>query len=250
MLRVVLKSALLPPSSSFACALLGLLTWRRFPRAARGLVGLALGSLWLLSTPVVAAWLIAPLQTCPPLPHRGDLGDAHAQAIVVLSADHGVPGAEYGGPTIGAMTLERVRYAASLHRRTGLPILVAGGTAPGSGSAAATAMKRVLEQEFGADVRFVEDRSLDTWENAAFSASILNRVGIRRVFLVTHAWHIPRARSAFERFGLDVVAAPTGFERPPEYGIRHFIPSAGALERSRFALHEYLGGAAYRFRSP
>jgi hypothetical protein len=35
---------------------------------------------------------------------------------------------EYGGDTLGRLTLERVRYGARVAKKTGLPVLVAGGS--------------------------------------------------------------------------------------------------------------------------
>ena len=35
---------------------------------------------------------------------------------------------EYGGDTLGRLTLERLRYGAMLAKRTGLPVMVSGGT--------------------------------------------------------------------------------------------------------------------------
>ena len=87
---------------------------------------------------------------------------------------------------------------------------------------------------------------------------MLGDLGIRRVFLVTHAWHMPRALEVFEKAGVDAVPAPTGFvhkdpiragfgfEDRSTYG--DWLPNAGALLKSYFALHEYLGRVWYRLR--
>jgi uncharacterized SAM-binding protein YcdF (DUF218 family) len=54
----------------------------------------------------------------------------------------------------------------------------------------------------GAVVR--ERASLDTRDNARFTAASCARRGIGRVALVTCGWHLPRARARFEAEGLEV----------------------------------------------
>jgi hypothetical protein len=49
----LLKSLILPPPGPLLLAMLGVLLLGRRPRLARGCLIFALGSLWLLSTPVV-----------------------------------------------------------------------------------------------------------------------------------------------------------------------------------------------------
>ena len=78
-------------------------------------------------------------------------------------------------------------------------------------------------------VRWVEAQSLSTYENAQLSTRMLQQAGIGKIYLVTHAWHMPRATSAFEAAGMQVVPAPTRFATtgPLEFG--DFLPRAKAL---------------------
>ena len=168
------------------------------------------------------------------------------RAIVVLSA--GLAASRFGGgaDTVGPLTMERIRFAARLHRDTGLPILVSGGVARGGAVSVAAAMEDALMTDFRVPVRWVEDASRNAYENAQFSAAILRRANIRTSYLVTHGWHMPRARKAFEGTGLNVVSAPAGFTRV-ESGIAasDLIPRTRALAKSAYALHELFGGLWY-----
>ena len=115
-------------------------------------------------------------------------------------------------------------------------------------------MRRVLEGEYGIAVAGVEDQSQNTNENAKLSRGMLERDGIDRVLLVTHAWHMPRAVEAFERAGTQVTPAPTYFihkEGPEreEADYRDWLPSAGAFSVSYFALHEWIGQAWYQLKA-
>jgi uncharacterized SAM-binding protein YcdF (DUF218 family) len=107
--------------------------------------------------------------------------------------------------------MDRLRYAAWLHRQTGLPVIPSGGRAPEDGVSEAELARRALEQELGARVLAVEDRSRSTQQNAAFSRELLQQLGIERVFLVTHAWHMPQALASFRKAGVHAIPAPTLF---------------------------------------
>jgi uncharacterized SAM-binding protein YcdF (DUF218 family) len=147
---------------------------------------------------------------------------------------------------VGRFTLQRVRYAAALHRRTGLPVLTSGGVPARDVEPIAESMARTMEQELGATVRWRENRSADTWENARFSADLLREAGVRRILLVTHAFHMPRALHCFRAQGLEVVAAPTAFRGPAWEDLRSLKPSWSGMRDSSLALHEHLGMLWYR----
>ena len=180
---------------------------------------------------------------------------AGAGAIVVLAAGRLRNAPEYGSRDIpDYVALARLRYAAHLQRRTGLPVLVSGGTAgtPSAGErpySLADAMATALRADFGVPVQWVEARSRDTAENAAYSAAQLRAGEVRRVLLVTDAMHMARARAAFERAGLEVVDAPTMFFSGQARSIHAWVPSAEGLRRSWYAIYELIGTVWYRLRA-
>jgi uncharacterized SAM-binding protein YcdF (DUF218 family) len=227
--------ALLPPASLALLAFLLLLARRRR-------FGLWLLAAFLaLGTSVVAAGLASGLTVPEPTP------GPEPAAIVILSAD-GVIMPKPLPLEAGGLTLERVRAGAALHRRTGLPILVSGGLFLGDPTPLAAAMTRVLQDDFQIPVRWQEDRSLDTWQNAEFSARMLREAGITRVYLVTHAWHMRRAMLAFRHFGLDPVPAPVRPGNDFRWSWDMLIPRAAAWQASYYALHEWVGLAFYALR--
>ena len=97
-------------------------------------------------------------------------------------------------------------------------------------------------------VAWSDDRSRTTYENAVYTARLLNTDRVTSVVIVTHAWHLPRALWAFERVGLKPLPwpAPRTFIRLRR--VDDFLPSIAALHDSSFALHEMIGGAYYRLR--
>jgi uncharacterized SAM-binding protein YcdF (DUF218 family) len=244
-LASLIKPLLLPPAVLLLLLLAGLLLRRRWRVAGSAIACGAAGLLYLLSTPIVGGWLLRSQQTAPVLQAEA-ARTSGAGAIVVLGGDQVREQPEYGGDTVGEITLERLRWAARLQRVTGLPLLVAGGLLPHFTTPHGAAMAEALQTDFRVPVRWQETRSRTTQENAAFSAEILRAEGIRRVLLVTTAWHMPRAVQAFRVAGLDPVAAPTAFVVPGPVQWTSFLPAPGGLQASQWAIHEIFGRVWYR----
>jgi len=234
---------LLPPSGPLLVILAGLAlcSWR--PKVGRLIAMLGAITLWLASTPLVTSLLILEFGSNRPV----NLDEAkRAQAIVVLGAGLRRQAAEFGGDTLGVLTLERVRYAATLARQTGLPILVTGGTPPHASHSEAELMSEALEGEFGTQVRWVESQSKNTHENAIRSAGLLHKDGVRRVVLVTHSFDAPRARRRFEQAGLGALSAPTQVPAITEWELKSLFPSANALSDCFYLGYESLAWLADR----
>lgn len=241
----LLSVFLMPPFSVIVLGATGFLLLKRRPELGKLMVLSALALLYLLSIPFVAEALLQRLETPP---ERSPF-DNDAQAIVVLGGGTYYQAPEYGDDTVGRYSLQRIRYAAELHRRTGKPILATGGTPPGSKSSEATQMKAVLEKEFRVSVKWTEGASRNTRENAYKSFAILNGDGIKRIALVTHAWHMPRAAREFEQAGFEIVPAATAYTTRYKTDIFAFIPTAAALQKSSLFFHEVIGIAWYRLTS-
>ncbi len=206
------------------------------------ILGIATALLIALSLPLTAHELMAALERYPAVvtPARGSNAP---QAIVVLGGGRYTEAPEYGGDTVNSDALVRLRYAARLHRQTGLPILVTGGALFDERAAEAELMSEALTRDFNVPVKWTEVRSRDTAENALYTRELLRAAGIKRVYLVTQAYHMRRAVQAFVHVGLDPVPAPTGFTTldRSDYRVFGYLPSANALRNSSRALHERAG---------
>jgi len=243
----IAANLILPPSNLFLLGGIGWLLRKRKPKLGKSLMALSVALLFALSMPIVANNLMRLLeQDIHPLQPSDTQA---AEAIVILGGGvyHDAP--EYGADTINGLTLERLQYGAYLQRQTGLPILVTGGR-PEGGVPEGEMMRRTLEQEFKVPVRWAETRSFDTAQNAQFSAAILKAAGIHKVLLVSHAWHLPRARIEFEKQGLSTTPAPTRFGFVPakrtDFDIFDYLPHARALLKSYYAMHEGVGIVWYK----
>lgn len=246
----IVEQLILPPGSVLLLLILGLIARRVFTgwlgniMIAAGLLMLFLLSLW-----PVAGELARPLQNILPL-SQAQLKSSEAGAIVILSAGRN-RGLEYGGEVIDETTLARVRYGAWLYQRSKLPVLVTGGVVHSRGQPLAALMKTALEREFATPVRWVEANSNTTYENALYSARILQAANIEHILLVTHAMHMRRSVAAFEKMGIKVTPAPTMYEYmtgfPPDQ-VNDYFPNASALNASTEALHEWFGLLWYWLR--
>lgn len=180
-IRYFIKQLLLPPG--IFLLLLALAWWfrRSRPRLAAVCFALGLGGMWLISLPVAVEWGARALESEPPLA-REDWSTLaqRADAIVVLGS-----GRERGDPAWGTdqptgIGLERQRYAARLAKASGLPVLTTGGLHYGTPPSEAALMAVSMQDDFGVTVRWKEERSRTTWENAQMSAEILLPEGIKR----------------------------------------------------------------------
>lgn len=235
----LLSAFLLPPLNFLILMLAGLLLSKRRPRLARGLLIFSFGLVWLVSTPYIAEGSLhlleshtAPLATPPS-------GNA---AIVILGGGSYFRAPEYQGlDTASEMTLPRLRYGARLQQESQLPILVSGGMPLGNEVSEAQQMRGALQQDFHATVRWTEDYSNNTFENARYSFQTLHKEGITRIYLVTHAWHMPRSAAAFRNAGFEVIEAPTAFTTRHHTDLWTFTPNADALRDSKHFFHEIIG---------
>jgi uncharacterized SAM-binding protein YcdF (DUF218 family) len=247
LLTNVAVSLLLPPLSLILLCVAGGVVRRRWPRIGNSISLGALLVLLILSTDAGARLIAAPLEalTRPMQSAKG----THGQAIVILGGGRMKDAPEYGGHDIpNSHTLARLAYGAKLHRETALPILVTGGTPDGAGESEAAVMARTLQEDFGSPVRWLEQGSNNTAENAQRSIQLLKQAGIQRILLVTDAMHMPRSHMIFKRYGFTVIPAPTRFLTSSPLSAADFIPRARALANSHYAMHEWIGLYWYRFR--
>jgi len=236
-LKLAILTLVLPPGGPLLLLAFGVLLLRRRPRTGRAMVIAGTAALWLLSLPVVVGALVTVLAGGRTLQASEALS---ADAIVILGGGTRPRAKEFGGDTLGRLTLERVRYGAVVARRTGLPVLVTGGSLESGVRPEADLMREALEAEFGVNVRWSDDQARDTGENALNSARILIPEDKRRIVLVMHGFDVRRAVRQFEAAGFNVLAAPTQIPSWGRPGIVDFLPSVGALYTSYYALYEAL----------
>ena len=240
---------LLPPGNLLLMVVIGLLWRSRRMFCVLAVFGLL--QVVVFSLPATSIWLMDKLnQQYPP---RAELWlqKPLPEAIVVLGAGRNRYATEYGGESTSLSGLERLRYAALLHRQTGLPILLSGGQPLPNVRSEAELMRDILVDEFRVPVRWLEQDSHTTWQNAQFTDKILHEAGIKSAWLVTQAWHMPRSMYVFKAGRVDYHAASVSFGAVIPWRDLHmkWVPQPTALTRSMMALHEWIGMLWYHFRN-
>ncbi len=192
------------------------------------------GILWILANPIFSDWLSHRAITQYSSVSISTLKSQDIQAIVVLGGgvDTGQPdGIQQLKPT----ALDRLRHGVELSRKSGIPVLVTGGKGWGAVAESqdeASILKRVALEAFQHEIKWTESESRDTQENARNCKEILSNLGIKKIALVTHTWHMPRSVKAFEKVGFEVTPAPMGFTGKKGFELLSLFPSGNAINNT------------------
>ena len=246
--RYIIKQLAFPPSSLLLLLLLSLMLRKRWPKTATASLLIALSGLYIMSLPITVEYAARALETEAPLsPAQWSTLAQQADAIVVLGGGRETNDPAWQGDQPSLHAMQRIRYAARLARASQLPVLMSGGLHYGRPPSEAQLMADSLQQDFGLSTRWLENHSRTTWENAQYTAKMLQMEGIQRVVLVTDAWHMPRSRWSYEQFGFDVISAPVGFlgganGRP----LNGWMPESKAIWQNTALLNEAIGSLMYR----
>ncbi len=235
-----LYTVFLFPPGVFILALLLLAWWRRRSRALARAALAAAVLLYLASSPLISGSLVRNLETrhTPPARIGGDV-------IVVLGG-----GATLDTPNLGTRghlsgtAANRLLTGLQLYHKLGVPIIVSGGQVYATGGVEAEIARDILRGVGVPDNKIiVEAASLNTGDNARYTAAILKERGFARPILVTSAYHMERSVLQFRKHGVDVLPFPTDYQDNITYRFHHtdLWPTAAAAVQLVMALKEYLG---------
>lgn len=250
--KPVVTALLLPPVPLLVLLLVG----ARLMLPRRGLgwsVILASVALLWLSCCTGTSRLLEQFVLHPPAALTQDrikaLKGSRSTAIVVLGGGLEPYAPEYGVSNLSRISLERLRYGIWLSRQTGLPLGFSGGVGWGQPDAKPEAQiaAQIAATEFGQPLRWIEDNSRDTRENALRSVALLRPQGVRHIVLVTSATHLPRALRDFAQAAgadIEVEGAPMGLARRNETPALTWMPTSPGFTQVREDLREWLGRLA------
>jgi uncharacterized SAM-binding protein YcdF (DUF218 family) len=222
-------------------------------RASRFGKRLASGSVLLLlacGIGPVGNWLLLPLEERFPVM---DHGSAPSPAgIIVLG---GAVDDRITSMRVSPMEMneagDRVLTMISLARRyPEVKIIFTGGAADVIGTTAepeAAAIKARIAA-YGLDPARIlfEDRSRNTHENALFTRDLVSPRAGEEWWLVTSAFHMPRAMGVFKKAGFVVRAYPVDFRTGGSTDVYRFAaPLSGGLGRADLAAKEWIGLFVY-----
>ncbi len=247
-LKPLLTVLVLPPAGPLLLAFIGvLLLYRQRKTAGRICVALGLIAAWTLSCNLAASFLNQQLLKQYAFIQPSDLtAQPPAQAIVVLGGGIQTYAPEYQDvPQPSRIAATRLRYGAWLALQTDIPLAFSGGKGWASHSSQTTTETDAAEfylQAFSLPhLTWRDDQSADTAQNARQMARILIPQKIKRIALVTHAWHMERATYLFTAQGFDVIPAPLQTITPESYDLLNLIPSAEGTQNTAHVLKEFMG---------
>lgn len=237
----------LPPGVFIVLLLLAAWWRRKQVLSAVVMVAMAL-LLYGVSIPYVSSQLLHSLEYNYPLP-------LHPTGDVIIALGAGViqdvptPAAWSG--QLSDVAAQRLLAAVELQKRLGVPLLVSGGEVyAGDGNEAQVSRRLLLSLGLKESDIILEDRSLNTIENAALTTTILKERGLTQPVLLTSAFHMPRSVENFRRAGVTATPYPVAYYAPQKVLTRviDFIPSYAAMRGTALAMKEYLGLAALKLK--
>ena len=251
--KPVLSALVLPPVPFLLLLLIG--ARLILPRRGLGwlIVLVSIAGLWLGSCLGTGHWLNQFVLKVPPALSAEGIDELKAAvkakqpvAIVVLGGGEEALAPEYGVANLTSTSLERLRFGLWLSRETGAPVAFSGGLGWGAVDAQPEAQTaaRIASHDFGQQLKWVEDRSHDTRENALRTVPMLKQAGIARIVLVTHGWHMPRAQKMFEQAAggsIQMQPAPMGLAQRVDAPVLDWLPTSQGYQSVNRALHELLG---------
>ncbi|HLX52600.1 MAG TPA: YdcF family protein [Aquella sp.] len=245
----LLQSLVLPPLNSVLIIVLGFCLLKKYRRISKLIIGFGILTFYIQATPYFAYRLNKSIE----LPPLKDEQIKTVQAIVVLGGGLNAHSYEYPVKAIpNTETLTRLNYAAYLARQyPNLPIITSGGYT-GTHYTEGKVMRYTLITSYHVTNPIsVEDSSRNTDENAKYVAKILQEKGIKKVAVVSQAYHLRRACMVFRKYGIEPVPASTDYiyYLDAVTPILAFIPTASAMRFTSRALHEIIGYWFYTLQS-
>ncbi|GAB4354380.1 MAG: YdcF family protein [Oricola sp.] len=233
-----------------ALAVLFLLALRRKAGFSAVLAGVSLAGLLAASQTNAGRLLLQPLENRYARPASSPAPDDVAGIIVLGGGFDGFVTVARGGFELGDSGdrfVEAVRLARLYPQ---VPVVVSGGEAAliGHAEGDASIAPRFFEA-LGIDASrlILEDRSLNTYQNAVLTRAVLPNDAKGKWLLVTSAFHMPRSVGAFRKQGVPIIPWPVDYRTSGRETLSFGRNNpAAAMGEFSDALREWLGLLVYR----
>lgn len=235
---------------AIALAILFFLALRRKATLSAALAGLSLLGLLAASQTNAGRLLLQPLENRYQRPETMPAPNEVAGIIVLGGGFDGFVTVARGGFELGDSGdrfVEAVRLA-GLYPQA--PVVVSGGEAALIGHAegdASIAPRFFAALGVNADRLILEDRSMNTYQNAVYTKAVLPSEAKGMWLLVTSAYHMPRSVGAFRKQEVPIIPWPVDYRTSGKevLALGRNNPAAAMGELSD-ALREWLGILVYR----
>lgn len=224
-----------------------MLLWSRWRATGRALVSVGAAILFAVATLPLGRWMAEPLeQRYAPF----DPGAVESvDGIIVLGAGSAITSKLTGRPVVEASGERLVKMMELAARYPNARLVFTGGGFPlpnDPRNEAEVARDDLAGLHFDVGRLVLEDKALNTFENALLSKRLMQPKPGERWLLITSAVHMARSLASFRGQGWDVIPVPVEYIFPP--GIPFdvtFEPLRRFSAVSRVS-HEWIGLMAYR----
>ena len=197
---------------------------------------------YLLCTSVIAEKTMGWLEEMHSAPAHVEKTGADVIVLLGGGAISQVPDVD-GVGALCASPANRLLTAVRLQKLLNVPILISGGQVYSDSGAEAQISARILKSlGVPADKILTETKSVNTTQNARYSAAILRENNFTKPLLVTSAFHMNRAMLNFNLQRFKPIAYPTDFTvaHNPTFHYTKLRPQAEALLLNVTVLQELL----------
>lgn len=197
-------------------------------------LSLSFSLLFLYSYPPFANFLVTHLENkYPKYDYKSD-----AKYIHVLGNGHHTDDSQPLSSQLTEATIKRDLEGILIHFNTpGSKLIFTGYKGLTEITAAKMNQKLALELGVKPENIIINGLPKDTKEEALFIKSLIKNEDF---ILVTSATHMPRSMLLFKSLGLNPIPAPTNYHTTEFDGYLR-LPTTGDFEKSRIAIHEYIG---------
>lgn len=237
----IIVNLILPPGCLIILLFISIILYYKNKKKLPKLIVAITFIFYIISIPLTSDLLMHSLEYkyLPPDKLDGDV-------VIVLGGGATLDSPDFSGNgNLSGSAANRLLTAARIHRKTGLPIIFSGGQVfKTSGNEAEIAKGQLLDLGLSENNIILENKSLNTTENAQFTAVLLKKYNYTKPILLTSAFHMYRSVINFNNSGIkNLVIYPCDYSTNKKLSMdfNSLVPSSTSLNYTSVALHEYLG---------
>jgi len=232
---------ILPPSCLIIALIIYIVLYYKKNKSLPKLIFTITILFYIFSIPLTSNLLMHSLEYkyLPPAKLDGDV-------IIVLGGGATLTSPDLSGSgNLSGPSANRLLTAARINKKNGLPIIFSGGQVfKTTGNESEIAKRQLLDLGISENAVIIENKSLNTTENANFTAVLLKKYDYEKPILITSAFHMYRAIINFNKSGvknLEMYPCDYCTNKKLSVDFNSFVPTTSNLNYSSIALHEYLG---------
>jgi uncharacterized SAM-binding protein YcdF (DUF218 family) len=253
-IQKIISNILISPGIFILGLLLVLIfsSYKKLYKIGRVLLGMIIIGFYLFSIEPIKDMIVQPLEkTYPPIiREKLDMGDCY----IVLGGgiyDNAPKSLTTVTGTPSKSAMYRIIEGVKLYKKSPKKIFISGGIVYSGEKSEAEIYKNTMI-DLGVPEKdiIIEGKSKTTEENAKFTRILMKEYGYKNGILITSATHLKRAMYIFEKNGVEVIPAPTGYTSRyvDSYGIDSYFPNAHNLAEVFSGIWEYIGLIFYRLK--